>query len=241
MQSSSLSKIRVNAAARQFNRYHPKHFQESEEKFKGAEAINLLEFLDYPPLFNEDLSVKRNLENLENLKKRMKYQKVRFNHRHQYEDICYYKLISEYLPEIKVKEIKSIKYVQEIEFEDIIPNNLNFLFNTINAFNAIFFEAPWRRLYPILSEHLIINGVHSSYELWENLELGFKIKHGNLIIKNNRLTLKIYDEDQAIVYVDYQIKTNPKSAPRWVQIKFFMLLQLDVWQIKEIQSDYFFG
>lgn len=241
MQSSSLSKIRVNAAARQFNRYHPKHFQESEEKFKGAKTTNLLEFLDYPPLFNEDLSIKRNLENLENLKKRMKYQKVRFNHRHQYEDICYYKLLSEYLADVKVREIKSIKYVQEIEFEDIIPNNLNFLFNTINAFNTIFFEAPWRRLYPILSEHLIINGVHSSYELWENLELGFKIKHGNLIIKNNRLTLKIYDEDQAIVYVDYQIKTNPKSAPRWVQIKFFMLLQLDVWQIKEIQSDYFFG
>lgn len=124
------------------------------------------------------------------------------------------------MADVNVREIKSIKYVQEIEFEDIIPDNLNFLFNTINTFNAIFFEAPWRRLYPILSEHLIINGVHASYGLWENLELGFKIKHGNLFIKNNRLTLKIYDEDQAIVYVDYQIKTNPKSAPRWVQLKF---------------------
>lgn len=241
MQSSAESKIKLNAAARQFNRYHPKHLQESEEKIKVAETINLLEFLDYPPLFDEDLSINRNLENLEKLKKRMKFQKVRFNHLYQYEDICYYKLLSEYLSTVRVKEIKSIKYIQEIEFEDIIPNNLNFLFNIISSFNRIFFEAPWRKLYPILSEHLIINGILSSYELWENLELGFKLKHGNLIIKNNRLTLKIYDEEQAIIYVDYQIKTNPKSAPRWVQMKFFLVLQLDVWQIKEIQSDYFFG
>lgn len=240
MQSSAESKIKLNAAVRQFNRYHPRHLQESEEKIKGAETIDLLEFLDYPPLFDEDLSITRNLENLEKLKKRMKFQKVRFNHRYQYDDICYYKLLSEHLNIVRVKEIKSIKYVQEIEFEDILPFNLNFLFNTISAFNTIFFEAPWRRLYPILSEHLIINGVHSSYELWKNLELGFKLRHGSLIIKSNRLTLNNYDEEQAIIYVDYQIKTNPKSAARWVQMKFFLLLQLDVWQIKEIQSDYFF-
>ncbi|MFM2155449.1 MAG: hypothetical protein RL516_198 [Bacteroidota bacterium] len=240
MQPSAESKIKLNAAARQFNRYHPKHLQESEERIKGAGIINLLEFLDYPPLFDEDLSIKRNLENLEKLKKRMKFQKVRFNHRYLYDDICYYKLLSEYIVTIKVKEIKSIKYIQEIDFEDILTLNLNFLFNTVNAFNLIFFEAPWRRLYPILSEHLIINGIHSSYELWENLELGFKLRHGNLIIKSNRLTLNNYDEEQAIIYVDYQIKTNPKSAARWVQMKFFLLLQLDVWQIKEIQSDYFF-
>lgn len=241
MQSYTESKIKLNAAAKQFNRYHPRHLQESEEKIKGAGTINLLEFLDYPPLFDEDLSIKRNLENLERLKKRMKFQKVRFNHRYQYEDICYYKLLSEHLAAVKVKEIKSIKYIQEIEFENIIPFNLNFLFNTISVFNTIFFEAPWRRLYPILSEYLIINGLHSSHELWENLELGFKLRYGNLIIKNNRLTLNNYDGEQAIIYVDYQIKTNPKSAPRWVQMKFFLLYQLEVWQIKEIQSDYFFG
>jgi hypothetical protein len=240
MQSSAESKIKLNAAVRQFNRYHPRHLQESEEKIKGAGTINLLEFLDYPPLFDEDLSTKQNLENLEKLKKRMKFQKVRFNHQYQYEDICYYKLLGEHLGTVGVKEIKSIKYIQEIDFEDILPFNLNFLFNTVSTFNTIFFEAPWRRLYPILSEHLIINGIHSSYELWENLELGFKLRHGNLIIKSNRLTLNNYDKGQAIIYVDYQIKTNPKSAARWVQMKFFLLLQLDVWQIKEIQSDYFF-
>jgi len=241
MQPSADSKLKFNHASRQFNRYHPKYLQKSEEKIKEAGTVPLLEFLDYPPLFDEDLSIKRNLENLEILKKRLRNLKIRLNHLYQYEDICYYKLLTDHIESIKVKEFKSIRYIQEIDFEDILTNNLNYLFNTINAFNKIFFEAPWRRLYPILSENLVINGVHSSLELWENLELGFKLKHGNLILKNNRLTLKIYDEEQAILYVDYQIKTNPKSAPRWVQMKFFMILRLDVWQIKEIQSDYFFG
>jgi hypothetical protein len=148
--------------------------------------------------------------------------------------------LSDNIDSARVKEIKSINYIQEIDFEDLLPINLNLLFNTINTFNKIIIEAPWRKLYPILSEHLIINGVLSSYELWENLELGFKLKHGNLILKNNKLILKFYNEEQAVVYVDYQIKMNPKSAPRWVQMKFFMVIQLDIWQVKEIQSDYFF-
>ena len=240
MQPSADSKIKLNEAARQFNRYHPKHLQKSAEKIKVAGTIPLLEFLDYPPLFDEDLNVKRNLENLEKLKRRIKLQKIRLNLRYQYEDICYYKLLSDNIDSARVKEIKSINYIQEIDFEDLLPINLNLLFNTINTFNKIIFEAPWRKLYPILSEHLIINGVLSSYELWENLELGFKLKHGNLILKNNKLILKFYNEEQAVVYVDYQIKMNPKSAPRWVQMKFFMVIQLDIWQVKEIQSDYFF-
>jgi hypothetical protein len=241
MQPSADSKIKFNQASRQFNRYHPKYLQRSEEKINEAGTVPLLEFLDYPPLFDEDLSVKRNLENFEILKKRMRLQKIRLNHLYQYGDLCYFKLLSDNIDSIKVKEIKSIKYTQEIDFENILPFNLNYLFNTINAFNTIFFDAPWRNLYPILSEQLIINGTLSSYELWENLELGFKLRHGNLILKSNRLTLKNYDDEYAILYVDYQIKMNPKSAPRWVQMNFFMILRLDVWQIKEIQSDYFFG
>jgi hypothetical protein len=240
MPSQPSSKIKVSAATKRFNRYHPQHRFQFNDKVDLAESILLWEYLDLPKLYDPKLDDSINRENLETVYRQLKHLKIHIKQEHHYLDDCYFMLLSNIIEKVKVKKINAIGISQEVDFEANLDDSIKQLFNLCHHFSKLFFESPWRSLYPILDEHLKINGTSNYYELWEFLEADFKIRFGNLYLKDYRLSLRHYEENLAIIFIDYRTKSHTKSAPKLVQLKILFRYKLNVWQIAELFCEDFF-
>lgn len=240
MSSIAIPKVKISSAAKRFVRYHPKQNQELEDKIAAAKDICLWDFLDRPKLYDKILSEDLNLDNFNRLKRTIRHQNIKINFRHEYTEICLFRLLGDFLKTTNVKDIKTNYILQEIDFENNIKCNLNQLLKSIDDFSAFFFDAPWRKLYPLISENLKINGFFNNEELWENLESNFKNRVGNAILKETKLSIQYFDESMAIIFVDYQLKLHSKSATHSTRLKILARYKLGVWQISELINDYFF-
>ncbi|MFM7014810.1 MAG: hypothetical protein ACKOX3_00645 [Bacteroidota bacterium] len=232
---------KINSAAKRFLRYHPKYSHQIEEKLVSAPEISLWEYLDYPRLYNELIGSKLNHENFLLLKRQLKHSHIRFKHQFEYSDECYYRLLSDILKIVQIKNIKANYIIHQIDFEEYINSNLNLLFDNLTRFSVGMLEAPWRTLYPYLSENLCINGVSNNEERWTFLETEFKIRHGNLILKDFKFSVQQYDGKMAIIYVEYRIKAHQKSTPRPLRLKILAKYSIHVWQIVELVSHEIFN
>lgn len=241
MHTPSNIKIRINPAVKRFIRYRPQQWQQVEQRLEIAETVNLCEYLNFPKLYDENALASTNKDNLAVLKHRLKKSKVLINQKFHYSDECYFRLLSGVINDISVKKILSISFIQEIDFEFYLPINLNKLFGFINDFSRTLFEAPWRSLYPYLSELLKINNTINSVQLLEKLEADFKFKLGNVILKDTRISIRHFDAEMAILHIDYRIKLNVKSTPKIVRLTILTNYILGVWQISEMICEEFFN
>ncbi len=241
MHSTPNIKIKINPAAKRFIRYRPQQWQQVEQRIEIAETVNLYEYLNFPKLYDGNAIASKNKENLAILKYRLKKSKVLINQKFHYRDECYFQILSEVINDIPVKKIQSISFIQEIDFELYLNSNINQLFNFIENFSKTLFEAPWRSLYPYLSELLKINNTFNSLQLWENLEADFKFKLGNVILKDFRISIRHFNGEMAILGIDYRIKLNSKSTPKTVRLNILTNYLLGVWQISEMNCDEFFN
>ena len=240
MQEKSLSSVKATTATKRFLRYHPQKIQRLEDKIDEAEKVSLWEYLDYPKLYDERLSSGLNLENFKKVTRLLKHHKIKIRCNIEFRDICFFQLLCECIKQIPVHKIKNNYFLQEIDFEKYINNNLNELFNQSKHFSQLLFTTPWRQLYPFISERLKINGITNSYAFWDFLESDFKIRLGSTQIKRLDLCLQHFDGEMAILYLNYHLKVHSKAAAQPAQLKILARRHINFWQFCELQSDELF-